>query len=424
MIREIMSKIIQQSITTTVNVTTTSRLEILFAFDHSQMILRTTSKSRIDWWRTSDIKFFDFMYDNKFTFTKEFIEYVEKDIYFRNVHFFLKRVKDVTKIKDVAQIRRNLFTCLPELALKWYISEWFENIKNLLRYDNDVKYWEKKLLKRFKESVSVTMIFLIKEKYTLKNSRGRREFKKYAEVILRATKFVELISKISHIFLIFNEIDLKFQRDLFMFKVDFKLNSFLTNLNDKKNVWWQLIKRKRSENSFEFSTNAQSQYFYNYFRYVNHQFEYQKFRNNRDELSRYSQYVESQIYDQTYDDARKYQSQKYWSRDYFNQSNNSNESVFISISYFNSLSQNDINRNRRSLLNTDQTLNDNEYQSRFDSLKNTSSKNDSSSAFDQIRSNWTSRFTQYSSRSNEFDRRNEKYKSKIYNAEMKKLDLN
>jgi hypothetical protein len=80
------------------------------------------------------------------------------------------------------------------------------------------------------------MIFLMKEKYILKNARRRKEFRKYAEVILQAAKSAELISKISQIFLIYNEIDVKFQRNLFMFKVDIKLNNFLTELNDKKNV--------------------------------------------------------------------------------------------------------------------------------------------------------------------------------------------
>jgi hypothetical protein len=80
------------------------------------------------------------------------------------------------------------------------------------------------------------MTFLMKEKYILKNARRRRESREYAEVILRAAKSAELISKISQIFLIYNEIDVEFQRNLFMFKVDIKLNSFLTKLNDKKNV--------------------------------------------------------------------------------------------------------------------------------------------------------------------------------------------
>jgi hypothetical protein len=140
-IREMMSKIIQQSVTTTVNVTTataTSRSNSLSTSDYSQMISKTTSKSCFERWITFDIEFFDSMYDNKFTFTNEFIKHAEKNIYFRNVHLFLERVKNVIRMKNVNQVRKNLFICLRELTLQWYKFELFENIKNLLRYDNEI----------------------------------------------------------------------------------------------------------------------------------------------------------------------------------------------------------------------------------------------------------------------------------------------
>jgi hypothetical protein len=81
-----------------------------------------------------------------------------------------------------------------------------------------------------------------------------------------------------------------------MLKADTKLNNFLTNLNDRKNVWWQLVERKR-KNSYVFSTNIQSQYFYEYFRYDNYQSEYSRYKNDRDESSRYSSYAEWFRYD-------------------------------------------------------------------------------------------------------------------------------
>jgi hypothetical protein len=54
--------------------------------------------------------------------------------------FLLKRVKNVTRIKNSAQVNENLFTCLINLALQWYIFELFENIKNLLKYDNEIEF--------------------------------------------------------------------------------------------------------------------------------------------------------------------------------------------------------------------------------------------------------------------------------------------
>jgi hypothetical protein len=148
---------------------------------------------------------------------------------------------------------------------------------------------KKNFLKRFKKSVSVVMISLMKKKYTVKDVKRRRKSRKYAEVILRAAKSIELISEINQIFLIYNEIDVKFQRDIVMSKANTKLNSFFTNLDDRKNVWWQLVERKR-ENSYESSTNTQNQYFYEYIRYDNYQFEYQRYKNDRIDSLKY-QYI-------------------------------------------------------------------------------------------------------------------------------------
>ncbi len=240
------------------------------------------------------------------------------------------------------------------------------------------------------------MTSLVKEKYIMKDARKRHEFREYAEMILRAAKSAELISKISQIFFIYNDIDVEFQRDISMFKANTKLNSFLIDLDDRKNVWWQLADRKRSsENSYDFFINNQEQYFYEYFKYdndqskyVSYQSEYQRFKTDRDESSRYSSYAESQRYDQIYDDNREYQSRDFFSN-YSNYSNDADKINFNFNSFYSKffLNQNDINKIQKSFLNTDQTSNDSEYQSRFDSLKNTSSKNDSSSAFDQNRSN-------------------------------------
>ncbi len=221
---------------------------------------------------------------------------------------------------------------------------------------------------------------------------------------------------------------MKFQRDISMLKTDIKLNNFLTKLNDRKNVWWQLADRKRSSETFyDFFTNNPEQYFYEYSKYdnnqskyVNYQSEYQRFRNDWSKASRFSQYIESQRYDQIYDDYKDYQLRFFFSNN-LNYSNDSDKTSSTSFSLYSSSkisNQNDINRIQRLLLNTNQNVND--YTSRFDSLKNISFKSDFTSS---IRFSLTSKFTQFPSRSNKFDRRNDEYKSKIYNMNMRNSEF-
>ena len=53
------------------------------------------------------MKFFDFMYDNKSIHIDNFIEHVEKEIYFRDMHMFNDRVKNLITIKNNEILRDN-----------------------------------------------------------------------------------------------------------------------------------------------------------------------------------------------------------------------------------------------------------------------------------------------------------------------------
>ncbi len=91
-------------------------------------------------------------------------------------------------------------------------------------------------MKRFRERSNVAMITITKKKYTMNDARKRRESREYANVIMRAAKSVELESKEHIIMLIYNDLDLKFQRDISMSPLSIKLAKFLQSLNDKKDI--------------------------------------------------------------------------------------------------------------------------------------------------------------------------------------------
>lgn len=68
-------------------------------------------------WHAGDIGFFDPHYDGKSALGGFVIEYVEKDIIFRDVHVFVDRAKDIASIKGDELVRNNLSTCLRGQAL-------------------------------------------------------------------------------------------------------------------------------------------------------------------------------------------------------------------------------------------------------------------------------------------------------------------
>ncbi len=66
---------------------------------------------------TADLEFFDSIYDDKILTTAESMQHAGKDIFFRDIHLFIDRVKDIIVIKDAEIVRNNLYTCLRDIAM-------------------------------------------------------------------------------------------------------------------------------------------------------------------------------------------------------------------------------------------------------------------------------------------------------------------
>ena len=71
-------------------------------------------------WNAQKINFFDFFYDDKTIVIDDSIIHVDKKIYYKNVHFFVNRIKNMITIKNKKFFRENLWICLRSRALKWW----------------------------------------------------------------------------------------------------------------------------------------------------------------------------------------------------------------------------------------------------------------------------------------------------------------
>lgn len=84
-------------------------------------------------WHTGDVGFFDPIYNGKSAVTGNLIEHTGKDIYFRNIHLFVERAKDVATTKGKELVRQNLYTCFRGIALAWYTGVLTEDQKRLVK---------------------------------------------------------------------------------------------------------------------------------------------------------------------------------------------------------------------------------------------------------------------------------------------------
>lgn len=70
----------------------------------------------------------------------------------------------------------------------------------------------------------------------MKNARSHRESREYAQTVIRVVKTTSLRSINSQLLVIYNDLDVKFQRDVFMFTFLIDLNTFLHELDFKKEI--------------------------------------------------------------------------------------------------------------------------------------------------------------------------------------------
>ena len=58
------------------------------------------------------------MYNKKFSANDDFLKYINKNIYFRDVHLFVERIQNIIKIKNFEMIRNNLYIYLRNTIMK------------------------------------------------------------------------------------------------------------------------------------------------------------------------------------------------------------------------------------------------------------------------------------------------------------------
>ena len=87
-------------------------------------------------WNAFELRFFDSLYDEKSAVIGNVIENFDKNTYFRDIHIFIERIKNIAQIKNDTIVRNNLYICLRETVLTWYISNLKENQKKLIKLSN------------------------------------------------------------------------------------------------------------------------------------------------------------------------------------------------------------------------------------------------------------------------------------------------
>ena len=278
-------------------------VESFDSFDFSKSSNQNDNTDNNTKWNSVDFDFFDFYYDDKSLANEvSFIVNIDKNTYFRNVHLFIVRTKKMILTRDEQLIRDNLWLNLKDIALKWWTNELFDverrMIKMIMIEQEELFEWINLLHDKFKQSINVVMNNLVQQRYTLRNVVTQREFREYAQKIIRLIKNADIINVLNQFDFIYNDIDIDVRVDtLRRFKNNIIINEMLSDMNEFKHDWWVKVVKLRS-NIDDQNNNNRNQLFKQNARFQ--QFDQYNNNNRQSQFQRQSFQFQRQFFQSRY----------------------------------------------------------------------------------------------------------------------------
>ena len=118
-----------------------------------------------------DVGFFDSKLKN--FYEADDVIQIDRDVYYRNVFLFVKKIKNAVITYETKTIRVNFSICLRDTIQIWYTENFNDLKKQALRFfDEKIDHWCETLIKKFRQSVIFAFQKLSKEKYFFENVKN------------------------------------------------------------------------------------------------------------------------------------------------------------------------------------------------------------------------------------------------------------
>ena len=178
---------------------TINSIEIAQAInDNDDMQLIVKSSKNIDYFDSDLKKIFDKNFE---------MMIVDRHIYYRDVFFFIDKLKNLKKSFFDSKIKKYVVECFKKTTQKWVFSELIELKKNFLR-DVFVKQWCNTLIKRFKKRVVIALKNLQNERYIFVDVRNDKTSRVYVQNVLRHVKTTNYFFTYHQLFNVWNNFEL------------------------------------------------------------------------------------------------------------------------------------------------------------------------------------------------------------------------
>ena len=95
------------------------------------------------------------------------MEHEGKNNYFRDVHIFVNRMRNLIIIKSDKLVKNNLYICFKSNKFYWWNSVFSSEQKRLIKFGIKIEKWEQTFMKRWKKSICTVMITIKINQYTM-----------------------------------------------------------------------------------------------------------------------------------------------------------------------------------------------------------------------------------------------------------------
>ena len=222
-----------------------------------------------DWkglFQTQNVEFFDFILNE--SYDSDDVIQVKRNVYYKNVYFFVKKIKNAVNMYIVEKIRFNLFSCLKKTVQIWYIEDLnnFEK-KNFRSLNIDVEKWCGVLIKKFKQFVFFVLQFFSSKSYFFDDLKNKKNMFSFVFSVMKHAKTINIANVHDQLIWIYNAIAFELAKNIDFSKKIISISIFFKQLDNKREIWFCIYFRKFNKNSFEYEYQFFSIYQNFYFKY-------------------------------------------------------------------------------------------------------------------------------------------------------------
>ena len=190
-------------------------------------------------WKSKKLDFFNSYLSINYDI--DFIIWDDKNIWIRNLYLFVERVKNIIITKKITLIKQNLNICLRDYVLIWYIIQFINLKRKILRtiklIINDKKRWVTQFEKKIQLIHSKTLNNLLKKRYKITNARNHHEFFEYMLNIINHVKNVNFYNVFNQLTFVYKHISIELKQIFRVFIIFTIINKFIKQLKKRKLVW-------------------------------------------------------------------------------------------------------------------------------------------------------------------------------------------